>query len=97
MIEGKTKSEFEYKVRDDIGDDLILSNLLRRSLLLENGSIEVPTIDDAFIIESVAERILGEEQFNDYIKYLDKKGIANKKVLNDDMVSLLTSIRQVKN
>ena len=91
MIEGKTKSGFEYKIEDTAFNDMRVIDLL----------IDMDNKDagDAIIIMSKVSRLLlGEQQKNELYKAIaNEDGSVGMDKFMDEMADILTSKPELKN
>ena len=91
MIEGKTKSGFEYKIEDTAFNDMRVIDLL----------IDMDNKDagDAIIIMSKVSRLLlGEQQKNELYKHIaNEDGSVGMDKFMDEMADILTSKPELKN
>lgn len=86
MIKGTTKSGFRFEVNENIGRDLEILRLVRKS-----------QEDDLYIID-LAEKVLGERQLNILQNILKKRrGYADVEDFAKEIFEIFTSIPQLKN
>ena len=106
MIEGTTNSGFEYSVSDDVGNDLRLYRMLCKLEKAKDLPAESQGVNMVGLMFDIAERILGESQFESYLDFIesksdkqttDGKGLATLSTLDDDVNSIFKNVNAVKN
>ena len=86
MLRGKTQSGFEFTINENIGDDYELLELMGQ---VRNG--------DTLSIFELIDRVLGKEQHKALKEHCRVDGRVSTAKMNEEIVDIFTSSKEVKN